>query len=72
MAKHINLSARGELEITTVSQELLKGRELKMIVFGSDFAKLDTHTHDSLSEASVFVEVINIFRNKGLKSQNSD
>jgi glucose-1-phosphate thymidylyltransferase len=58
VAKHIKLSARGELEITTVNQEFLKDGELKVQVFSHGFAWLDTGTHDSLSEASTFVEVI--------------
>lgn len=58
VAKHIKPSARGELEITTVNQEFLKDGELKVQVFGRGFAWLDTGTHDSLSEASTFIEVI--------------
>lgn len=65
MASEIKPSARGEYEITSVNQKFLKDGELKIALLGRGFAWLDTGTHDSLSEASTFIEVVE--KRQGLK-----
>ena len=65
VARNIQPSARGEYEITTVNQQFLKDGELKVQTLGRGFAWLDTGTHDSLSEASTYIEVLE--KRQGLK-----
>ena len=65
VAKSIQPSARGEYEITTVNQRFLSDGELKVQTLGKGFAWLDTGTHDSLSEASTYIEVLE--KRQGLK-----
>ena len=65
MASNIKPSARGEYEITTVNQKFLEDGELKVQTLGRGFAWLDTGTHDSLSEASTYIEVLE--KRQGLK-----
>ena len=65
VAHQINLSARGEYEITTVNQWFLNDKELKVQTLGRGFAWLDTGTYDSLSEASTYIEVLE--KRQGLK-----
>lgn len=65
VAANISPSARGEYEITTVNQKFLESGELKVQTLGQGFVWLDTATHDSLSEASTYIEVLE--KRQGLK-----
>ena len=65
VARNIQPSARGEYEITTVNQQFLESAKLKVQTLGRGFAWLDTGTHDSLSEASTYIEVLE--KRQGLK-----
>ena len=65
IAKNIKPSARGELEITTINQRFLEDKQLKVQSLGQGFAWLDAGTHDSFSESSTFIEVIE--KRQGLK-----
>ena len=65
VAKTIKPSARGEYEITTVNQQFLEDGELKVQTLGRGFAWLDTGTHDSLSEASTYIEVLEVSSHLG-------
>ena len=65
VSKNINAAAGGELQSTTVNQVFLQDSQLKVLTLGRGFAWLDTGTHDSLAQASIFVEVIE--KRQGLK-----